>query len=78
MKNFLSAFKESDGSWSWGRLGGLFTLATACWGFVHVVRHTGAIPDPATLAGLSAWAVAPFVSTKGLTAFSRPANTDKL
>jgi hypothetical protein len=77
-KSFFSAFQESDGNWSWGRVAGLFTLSSAVWGFIHVVRHTNAIPDPMTLAGLITYAVGPFVATKGLTAFSRPANTDKL
>jgi hypothetical protein len=77
-KSFWSAFQESDGSWSWGRVAGTFTLLTACWGFIHVVRITNAIPDPMTLAGLITYAVGPFVATKGITAMSRPANTDKL
>jgi hypothetical protein len=77
-KSVLSAFQESDGSWSWGRVAGTFTLLSAVWGFLYVVHANHAIPDPLTLGGLITYAVGPFVATKGITALSRPANTDKL
>lgn len=66
-----SAFKESDGSWSWARLGSTATLAASVYGFLHVVLHTHAIPDAATLAGLGAFAVSPYAVNKIATAAAR-------
>lgn len=72
--NILSAWKESDGSWSWARLYSTFTGATAVWAFVHVVRHAGVIPDAATLAGLAGYAIHGYAVNKGITAMAKAGN----
>lgn len=69
--NVLSAWKESDGSWSWARLGATATLTVGCWSLIHVVLKTHAIPDVATLGGLSAFSIAPYGVNKAMTAFAK-------
>lgn len=71
---FWTCLQESDGSWSWARLGASVTLLTSVYGFLHVVMHNHAIPDAATLAGLAAWAVAPYAVNKSMTAFAKKDN----
>lgn len=73
MKIF-EVFKESDGSVSWGRAASTFTTASAIWAFCHVVLRTHAIPDMATLAGLTSYAVGPYGANKFATAFGKKEN----
>jgi hypothetical protein len=70
--NFKTTWQESDGSFSWGRVLGTATTVTSIWGFVHVVRLHGTIPDAATLAGLGTFGVFPFFASKGIAALARP------
>jgi hypothetical protein len=76
MLNFLNrlstAWQESDGCYSWGRVMGTLTVLTAIWGFVHVVRLTHAIPDPTSLIGLASFGGFPFALSKGIAAMARP------
>lgn len=69
---FLTTWQESDGNWSWGRVAGTATVLTAIWGFVHVVRLHGTIPDPTTLVGLASFGGFPFALSKGIAAFAKP------
>ena len=67
-------WKESDGSWSWGRVASTFTLGSGIWAFGHVVTSTGHIPDAATLMGLATWMIAPYGVNKATTAFGKAEN----
>jgi hypothetical protein len=71
---FLEVFKESDGSWSWGRVASSCTLVSGIWAFVHVVLRTHTIPDATNLAGLMAWGIGPYGANKFATAFGKKDN----
>jgi hypothetical protein len=75
---FLSFLQDSDGAYSWGRVIGTVTAFTACWSLIYVVIKNHQIPDAATLGGLAAFGGFGYALSKGLTAFARPQNTDKL
>jgi hypothetical protein len=68
----LTAWQESDGAYSWGRVMGTLTVIAATWAFVHVVRLNHAIPDPTTLLGLGSFGGFPFALSKGIAAMARP------
>lgn len=68
---FSTAWKESDGSWSWARIGATVTLLSSVFALIHVVLKTHTIPDAATLTGLSAFAVGPYTINKAMTAFAK-------
>lgn len=72
--SITSIWKESDGSWSWGRIAASVTLISAVWAFIHVVLKSGTIPDFSTLMGLASWATAPYFVNKGFTAFAKSGN----
>lgn len=69
--NILTAWKETDGAWSWARLSSSATVAVACYGFLHVVLRNHAIPDAATLVGLGAFGGFPYTVNKVTTAFAK-------
>jgi hypothetical protein len=72
LNKLQTGWQESDGSFSWGRLAGTATTIASIWGFIHVVRLHGVIPDPVTLAGLSSFGLGPFIASKGIAAIARP------
>jgi hypothetical protein len=77
-KEFLTFLQETDKTYSWGRVMGAATVIAAIWGFVHVISYTHAFPEAGSLLGLTSFGGFPFALSKGITAMSRPANTDKL
>lgn len=68
---FLTFLQESDGMFSWGRVAGSFTTATAIYLATHIVRATGTI-DISVLAGLGAFGIFPFAASKGIAAMAKP------
>lgn len=78
MKHWLTFLCESDGSFSWGRCIGLGQFLTAAVALLYVVFKTHSLPDAVTLGGLTAWSISAFSASKGMTAFARPQNADKL
>lgn len=75
---FFSFLQDSDGSFSWGRALGTVQALSTCFCLIYVVVKNHVIPDPMTLGGLAAFGTSGYIASKGLTAFSRPQNTDKL
>jgi hypothetical protein len=74
MLNFIkSIFSEDDGSGSASRLLMVAHAIMGCiWG-THVVYHSHALPDPVSLAGVTAFITAPYAVNKmhsAVTAFS--------
>lgn len=70
--NFWTFLQESDKTYSWGRVMGVFTVSAAIFAFLHVVLRTHAIPDAASLVGLAAFGGFPFALSKGIAAAARP------
>ena len=66
-------FEEESGQLSWSRVFSSFTVSTAIACVLHVTWHNHAIPDAGTLAGLAAWAVAPYSVNKITGMFSKQA-----
>lgn len=67
----LTAWQESDGTYSWGRVMGTLTVLTAIWGLVHVVLKTHAIPEATALLGLASFGGFPFALSKGIAAAAK-------
>jgi hypothetical protein len=67
---FFTFLQESDGFYSWGRVAGCFTVASAIYMAVHIVRATGTI-DISILAGLAAFGAFPFGVSKGIAAVAK-------
>ena len=69
---FLTFLQESDSMYSWGRVSGSLTVATAIFCLIYVVLKTHAIPDAVTLGGLAAFGGFPFALSKGIAAAAKP------
>jgi hypothetical protein len=77
MASFIrQIFSEDDGTGSASRvLMVLHSIAAIAWGS-HVVYHTHALPDAASLSGVTAFLTAPYAVNKmhaAVTAFAPPA-----
>jgi uncharacterized membrane protein (DUF4010 family) len=70
---YIAAIFSADNCASFARWATACTVLTGCWAVIHLVRRTGALPDPTELAALALWMTSPYGINKVVTAF-RPAD----
>ncbi len=61
---FLREVFSDGGTGSFGRVGCIPTLATACFAVVYLVLKNHASPDALTIGALAAFAVSPYTAGK--------------
>jgi len=69
--SFLREVFSEDGQGSFSRVASGFHVAAALGWITHVVWHTHALPDPAALAAIAGFVVAPYGANKLAGALSR-------
>jgi uncharacterized BrkB/YihY/UPF0761 family membrane protein len=64
MKSFLTTFQETDGTWSWARVGASVTVLASVFCLIFLVVKNHALPDPLTLGALATFATFPYGANK--------------